>query len=317
MNNVDAGREGAEAWIAAAEAAGEIRVLRRLQPPTYLPRSERPGVRLGLCVDVEATGLDTGADEPIEIAMLPFSYDCEGRIVAIHEPFCGLREPSRPIPPAVTALTGIDAATVRGHAIDVAAVEAFAAPASVVLAHNSAYDRRMLERFAPVFREKPWACSVEDADWVEEGVESAKLASVAVAFGLFNDVRHRAVEDCRLLLEILGRPAPASAGTMLGKVLRSARRGRHRVSAFGPYEAKAALKGAGYRWDPGSPERPKCWYRDVVDDFAVATEREFLARLRPSCRGEGPAAHRVDKVLGSGVNASGASTRRRSPLIPP
>ena len=291
------------AWIEAAEASGEIRVLRRLAPARYAPRIEAPGIRLGLCVDVEATGLDTGTDEIVELAMLPFSYDRDHRIVAVHEPFEALNEPSRPIPAVVTALTGIDAAAVRGHAIRVEDVEAFAASAAVVIAHNSSYDRRLLERFAPIFRTKPWACTVEDASWAEEGVESAKLAYVAAAFGLFADVRHRAVEDCRLLLEVLSRSAPVTGGTMLGKVLTSARRGRIRVSAHGPFSAKDALKAAGYRWHPGgsASDRPKCWFKDVLDEFAVAVEREHLACVRPPCRDRRATTDALDAVLRKGL----------------
>jgi DNA polymerase-3 subunit epsilon len=55
-----------------------------------------------------------------------------------------LGKPGRPIPPEVTALTGITDAAVRGRRIDDARVAALAASASLVVAHNAAFDRPFL-----------------------------------------------------------------------------------------------------------------------------------------------------------------------------
>ena len=271
--------------LARMEAAGEVRVLHRLRPRPVSPRLAEPGVKAGLIVDSESTGLGPD-DEVVELAMLPFSYDGKGRVLAVHEAFSALREPSRPIPAAVTALTGIDAATVRGRRVPLDEVEAVLARADVVLAHNSSFDRRLLEGLSPGFARKPWGCSLEDAGWAEEGIDSARLGHLATVFGLFCPTRHRALEDCQLLLEILSGEAPVTGGTVLAKVLSSARRGRVRVSAFGPFAAKDALRAAGYRWHPGAPGRPKCWFKDVLDRFAAAVERESLARMEPPCRAE-------------------------------
>jgi DNA polymerase-3 subunit epsilon len=80
-----------------------------------------------------------------------------------------LRQPPDPIPPEITTITRIDDAMVAGHAIDPAEVTAFAAPAALVIAHNAAFDRRFLERFCETFTTKPWACSMTQVPWADEG----------------------------------------------------------------------------------------------------------------------------------------------------
>lgn len=120
-----------EAMAQAMEATGEYKVLRRLRPrPAYAPAVGVP-IRLGLVVDVETTGLDPSRDEIIELAMMSFSYGLDGTVFSISDSFQKLREPSHPIAPEITAITGIDDAMVAGQSIDPAEVAAFAAPAAV------------------------------------------------------------------------------------------------------------------------------------------------------------------------------------------
>src|ERR1700709_1784408 len=114
------------------EQTGAYRVLRRLAP--LAAREPPPGVRIrqGLFVDTETTGLDPARDEIIELAMVPFTYGLDGQVYAVGEPFQQLREPSKPIPAEITAITGIDDAMVAGKRIDPDEVAHAAAPASLV-----------------------------------------------------------------------------------------------------------------------------------------------------------------------------------------
>lgn len=196
------------------EATGDYRVIRRLKPrPRIMPPPGTP-VRLGLMVDVETTGLDPQRDEIIELAMTPFTYGLDGAVFSVEEGFQGLRQPSDPITPEITAITGITNDMVAGQVIDPAAVARFAAPASLVIAHNAAFDRRFLERFSDVFSTKPWACSFSQIDWATEGFEGAKLAYLAQAAGFFYD-RHRAMSDCLATIELLAMRLPRSGVTGL------------------------------------------------------------------------------------------------------
>lgn len=252
--------------VAALEATGDYRVLRRLQPRTVVTPLP-PGTKtwLGIMLDTETTGLDPARDEIVELAMLPFTYGRDGTIHEIREPFQGLREPSKPIPPEVTALTGITDEMVAGHSIDPGEVSAFAAPASLVIAHNAGFDRKFLERFCDVFTTKAWACSQTQVPWADEGFVGTKLGYLLAGCGLFHGA-HRAVDDCRAAVEILARPLPRSGAPAMSKLLEAARTPTCRVWADrAPYDLKDVLKARGYKWNDGSDGRLKAWFTDVVE----------------------------------------------------
>lgn len=257
------------------EASGEYKVLRRLQPRGSVKAPPGAVVRSGLFVDVETTGLDPSRHEIIELAMVPFSYGLDGQVFAIGEPFHRLREPTQPIPPEITAITGIDDAMVAGHVIDPSDVTAFAAPAALVVAHNVAFDRRFLERYCETFSTKAWACSMSQVDWAGEGHEGAKLAYLAAGAGFFYE-RHRAVNDCLAAIELLARPLPRSGAPALGKLLQTARTPTWRIWAENaPFDLKDLLKTRGYRWNADGGGAPRAWFVDV-DEAARDGELQFL-----------------------------------------
>lgn len=254
-----------EAMATVLEASGEYRVLRKLT--NRLPQVEPNvlGLRTGLFVDVETTGLDPCHDEIIELAMTRFYYGLDGRIHGIGESFQGFRQPSRPIPPEITAITGITDAMVSGCQIDPAAVASFAASSAFVAAHNASFDRRFLERYCDIFTTKPWACSMSQIDWAAEGHEGVKLAYLATGAGFFYD-KHRAVNDCAAAIELLSLPLPKSGVPALAVLLDAARRSTWRIRAEGArFELKDVLKARGYRWDDGASGAPRAWFIDVTD----------------------------------------------------
>jgi hypothetical protein len=168
-----------EVLAAKLEATGTYRVLRKLASRLATEPPAGVKARQGLFVDTETTGLDQARDEIIELAMVPFTYGLDGQVYSVGEPFQRLREPSKPIPAEITAITGIDDAMVAGKCIDPGDVAHAAASASLVVAHNAAFDRRFLERFCNTFNTKPWACSMSEVDWAGEGYEGTKLAYLA------------------------------------------------------------------------------------------------------------------------------------------
>jgi DNA polymerase-3 subunit epsilon len=262
---------------AALEASGAYRVLRKLQPRPRLDPPADVQLRTGLFVDVETTGLDPSRCEIIELAMVRFTYGLDGQIYAVGEAFGKLREPSQPIPPEVTAITGLTDEMVAGQRIDPAEVAAFAAPAALVIAHNAAFDRRVLERFCEVFRTKPWACSMSQVNWAAAGYEGLKLAYLATSAGFFYD-KHRAIHDCLAALELLARPLPKSDRPALQELLAQARRPSWRIWAENaPFELKDTLKARGYRWNGEAGGAPRAWYVDVPEADREA-ELAFLQR---------------------------------------
>ena len=273
------------------ESSGDYRVLRRLKPMRPGPDDGRQTWR-GVVVDVESTGLDTAADEIVELAMLPFSYDAEGRIVEVGEGWEGLRQPSRPIPPAATAVHGLTDEKVAGRSIDPEDVAAFIAPADLIVAHNAMFDRPLLERYCPAFATKPFACSMTQIPWIAEGHEGLKLGYLAADHGFFHD-RHHALNDCRATLELLSRPLRTTGALAMAALLQQTRRPTWRIWAEGaPFDFKDTLKQRGYRWHAGGPGRARAWYIDVDDEDRV----DELAYLEREIFG-GPRdliAHRLD-----------------------
>lgn len=272
-----------EVMAQALERSGGYRVLRRLAPLAHREPPAGVQIRQGLFVDTETTGLDAASDEIIELAMVPFTYGVDGEIYAVGEAFQQLRQPAKPIPPAVTAITGIDDAMVEGQVIDPEAVAAFAAPAALVIAHNAAFDRKFLERYSEVFNTKPWACSMSEVDWAGEGYEGAKLAYLASSAGFFYE-RHRATHDCLAALELLARVHPVSGRTGLAKLLDRARTPTWRIWAENsPFDLKDRLKARGYRWNAEAGGGPRAWYIDVAES---AREAEIAFLLAEIYRGE-------------------------------
>jgi len=257
------------------EESDDYRVLRRLKPRARVAIAEGAATRTALFVDVETTGLDPLTDEIIELAMVPFVYALDGTILSVSKPFEGLREPSKPISPEITALTGITPAMVAGQAIDPDEVAKFVAPVSLVIAHNAAFDRGFVERLYPVFATKAWACSMGEVDWAAEGFEGTKLAYLAMANGFFYD-RHRAAHDCLAAIEILARMLPNSKVPALSKLLDKARSTTWRIWAEGAaFEFKDTLKSRGYRWNGEDNGKPRSWYIDV-DETKRAGELDYL-----------------------------------------
>ncbi len=160
------------------EGTGDYRILRRLKRRDRFVELEPNDTHIGVVLDVETTGLDTTADEIIEIGLVKFSYSSSGLVGRVIETFSSLNEPTEPIPAEIALLTGIQQEDVEGHRIDDATVAAFVADAEIVVAHNARFDRRMCEPHWKPFTNKPWTCSATDIKWRDHGFESSRLDHV-------------------------------------------------------------------------------------------------------------------------------------------
>lgn len=245
------------------EASPDHRVLRRVLAPSHWRLSEATGqLRRGLFVDCETTGLDTERDEVIELALVPFGYDARaGRIVSVEAGYCSFRQPSFPIPAESSEVHGISDADVAGAVVDEGLVCALVDSVHLVIAHNARFDRPMLEKHWPVFERKPWACSLNDLNWREEGMSAGKLDYLLLRQGWFHE-GHRALDDALAGAFLLTLDLPKSGRPALLALLENARKPLWVVRAEGAaFEQKAALKARGYRWDDGAGgARPKAWW---------------------------------------------------------
>lgn len=161
-------------------------------------------------VDVETTGRSAQRGRVTEVACVTIE---RGRIT---ETFTSLINPGEPIPPAISALTGITDAMV-------AAAPPFAAvafdirerlSAAVVVAHNAAFDRRFLTAELTRADETfvwtaPTLCTVQLARRLAPGLDSYRLDAVTDYFRIPNVARHRASGDAlataKVFLRLLER----------------------------------------------------------------------------------------------------------------
>ncbi|MCP1216171.1 3'-5' exonuclease [Acetobacter orientalis] len=245
------------------EATGAYRVLRRITPLPLETQVPRDQTRVGLFLDLETTGLDPACHEIIEFGMVPFVYTLDGRILGTLPPFNRLREPSHPIPPEITALTGITQEMVAGKTIAPEEVAQFAAQAALIVAHNARFDRLFAERFWEGFSTLPWACSMEDVPWQAEGYEGRSLGYLVMQAGWFFD-GHRAADDCLAGVTLLSTRLPKTQTPALSALLQEARQPRWQIWAENaPFDLKDKLKARGYRWNDGTDSRPKAWFTEV------------------------------------------------------
>lgn len=278
-------RQRDESWDAEAAAnrledTGDYRVLRRLAPRPIVARGDSPFAHLAVLVDTETTGLQHAKDEVIEIGAVAFTYHSDGRIGDVVGVYSGLRQPSAPIPPEITRLTGITDEMVAGQAIDIATLDALIEPADLVIAHNAGFDRPFCEKLSPAFVPKAWACSVSEIRWADRGFEGSKLGYLIGQSGLFHE-GHRATDDCYALLEVLAR-ATDDGTTPFAELAQSSARARVRIFAENsPFDMKDHLKARGYRWSDGSDGRPKAWWIEIDEelyDDEVAYLRQDIYR---------------------------------------
>ena len=157
-------------------------------------------------VDVETTGMRArGGDRVTEIAVVHVDG---GRARVAFE---SLLDPGVPIPPRITALTGIGDAMVDGAPsfADVADRVLAALTGRVFVAHNARFDlafvRAELERAADIVFRPPLLCTVRLARALVPELPRRNLDSVIHWFGLATDRRHRAAGDALVTAEVLRR----------------------------------------------------------------------------------------------------------------
>lgn len=254
-------------------AHSDYKIIRRILPRDSFAENNGRVLSRGLVVDTETTGTNSDTDAIIELGMVLFEFDPEtGIAYSVLGSFDQLEDPGFSIPPEATSVHGITNEMVAGKRIDDASVEQFLESVSLVVAHNSKFDRVFLEKRLPIFESLPWGCSLAQVDWSEEGIGSAKLEYIAYQYGFFYDA-HRADMDCFALLEILQQKLPKSGELVLKSILQSLGQKSYTVFATGsPFETKDMLKARSYRWDGDK----KCWHTTVTGDDAIKAEVSWL-----------------------------------------
>jgi DNA polymerase III subunit epsilon len=274
----DLDRRDLEEAIEKIAGHPDVRVLRRLHLRESYGSSDGRE-RIGVILDTETTGLDVHECGVLELALLKFGYTAAGVVTRIIDRYCEYNDPGVEIDEVVQRLTGITPEIVAGCAIDWREVDAFCADADLVIAHNAAFDRRVVERFSTAFMLKPWACSREQVPWGGRGA-STQLGYLAMDRGLFFD-GHNAMSDCEAALHLLAEPLLPGAPPALYSLLMDVATPMVRLYAVGaPFETKDALKRRGYRFNPaGAPPHEKTWFATLTRGAVDAEVRWLCANV--------------------------------------
>ncbi len=206
--------------------------------------------------------------------MLPFTYDTgSGQVLEINKAgaFEGMREASVPMSREAALITGITDDDLVGKKIDADIVGEIVASADIVIAHNASFDRPMVEKHWPCFESKPWACTLSDIAWLEEGFAAGKLDYLGMQFGWFFD-GHDALNDCEACLALLTRTLPRSGELAMNALRQNAQKPALLVRALGaPFDKKDELKRRGYRWRADDARFGKFWWT-ITDELDAETE---------------------------------------------
>jgi len=211
----------------------------------------RSKVKLAV-VDVETTGLNPEENELIGLSVVCVEVDrVTGEFLEVLGSYSGQHEPTQPMSPAIEQITGIRAKDLVGMRLDLARINALLEGCELILAHNAAFDRAFLAPHVPLFEQFTWACSLRDIDWF--GTEQQPKASIDYLLSLY-DLKESSgtpADDCRALIQILGRPLPVSCHTGFAALLASANMPQYRYVVPDPgADSRSALMELGFSFDP-------------------------------------------------------------------
>jgi DNA polymerase-3 subunit epsilon len=275
MNDIEA--------IQHLEQSDNYRILKRLSSPERYRDGEPATPRIGLVIDTETTGLDTANDKIIELGFVAFEYDAStGAIYRILHTYDGFEDPGKPLDEIVKQITGITDEMLKGEILDDDEILMWLKKASLVIAHNAAFDRQMIERRLPAVSQSNWGCTFNDINWEDEKISSRKLDYIACILGFFFE-GHRAVNDAQATLHILTRTLPETEKlTMAELLLRAREKSRRFFALHAPFEKKDELKARGYQWLPAYTftdrfgKTKKGVWSTSVGEADVETEQKWL-----------------------------------------
>ena len=222
-------------------------------------------------LDLETTGLKKDQDEIIEIALRLVKIDkSNGKIISIESSFESFNDSKKQLDPVITTVTGITNEMIKNHKIDWSKVDAIIKNTDIIVAHNAQFDRGFLDRYLPVSKEKLWACSHRDIDWLNRGFVKQSLELLSIWHGFYYE-SHRAMNDVDALIHLLTHNSYNENHPILELIINS-KKMHYKVTALNsPFETKDLLKSNYYKWDP----KIRSWWKMIFEDD-LEKERKWL-----------------------------------------
>lgn len=271
----------AEIAIAALHATGDYKVIRKLnlERDSRFTKKAVQGSRVALCLDTETTGLDHAIDNIIELGIVAFEYNpLTAEIIRITDRYNCFEDPGQPLPSEITEITGITDEMLAGQYFDDELITALVDKATLVIAHNAAFDRKFIESRYPAFTRLPWACTMSQIDWNRERISSRTLEYLLYKCGGYCINAHRALDDAEGVLGLLLGDLPITESPIFKVLLDASEEMTSRICAVGAaYDKKDILKKRGYRWNDGTNNACKGWWVDVPN-LLEQEELDYLAK---------------------------------------
>jgi len=162
---------------------------------------------IGLVVDCETTGLSPDKHALVELGLIAFAFSRDGvmgpQVLGILDAFSGLQDPGdAAIDPFAMRVNKIPLKDLYRRRLDHQRINKVVSRAEFVIAHNAAFDFPFVTREVKFLGSLPWLCSMKGVPWKGLGHPSTSLAKLCATAGIPSG-SHRALDDCRALLEML------------------------------------------------------------------------------------------------------------------
>ena len=226
-------------------------------------------------LDVETTGLNYQVDEIIELAVKVISIEKNtGSIINIVNSYESFNESIKPIDEKITKITGINKKMVQGKEIDWNNVEEILKSVDVIISHNASFDKPFIDSNLELSKNKLWACSMKDIDWMEKGFVSSKQEMLCLWHGFYFDA-HRAMNDVDALIHLITHPFYENNKPII-ELYNNSKIVQYNVWVTNfPYNAekKDKIKSNGYFWN----NEKKLWFKRVPKE-ELEKEKQYLIK---------------------------------------
>lgn len=208
-----------------------------------------------LIVDTETTGLSPAKGRCIEVGAVLFHVPSRAVLSQLSFLLPCKSNPAEKVNGIAAAVTRLE----QPRSQSIACLEAMAATAEVLVAHNAAFDRQWFGHDELPSLHRPWLCSMEDIRWPAERHLRAtpSVRDLALAYGVPVWAAHRALTDCIYIAQVFEREA------QLENLLQQALLPRKLYRARLPYDQRHLAKEAGFRWNEGVQG---AWSKRLTDE---------------------------------------------------